>query len=516
MAKPAKRRNTRRSELASDDVIDFCETYLRIPEGRDVGKPLKLRDWQKQILRAIYDEPTRRAIISFGRKNGKSALTAMLILVHLVGPMARKNSQIYSAAQSREQAALVFRLAMQMIRQSAELDELITIREAKKELYCGLMGSTYRALSAEANTAFGLSPSLIIHDELGQVRGEKYPLYDALETATGAQIRPLSIIISTQAATDADLLSKLIDDAKDDPRTKLFLYSANDEVDPFSEEAIRQANPAFGDFLDATETLAMAADAKRMPSKESEFRNYILNQRVEAFNPFVTQKVWEENGGEPGPIDVAYGGLDLSATRDLTALVLVSPSAKGWAVKPTFWLPAEGLAERSRLDSQIYDVWHKQGFLKTTPGRSVDYEYVAAHLVNLFETTNLRRIAFDSWNMKHLRPWLVKAGMSEEMVTERFVEFRQGYQSMTPALRTLETLLLGKKLRHGLHPILTMCAKNAVVKMDEAGGRKLDKVRSRGRIDGMVALAMACAIASEEHHEERVFPVDWEKILVNG
>jgi phage terminase large subunit-like protein len=349
MAKPARRRQ-RSPQLVSEAVIEFCEEFLRIPEGKDAGKRLKLREWQKEIIRATYDDSTRRVIISFGRKNGKSALAAMLLLVHLVGPAARKNSQIYSAALSRDQAALVFRLAAQMIRQSPDLNELVTIRESRKELFCGLTGVTYRALSADANTAFGLSPALIVHDELGQVSGPRHTLYDALETATGAQESPLSIVISTQAASDADLLSVLIDDAeqKHDPRTKLFLYSASSEVDPFSEEAIKQANPAFGDFLKADDVLAMAADAKRMPSREAEYRNLILNQRVEAVNPFVTETVWKANGAEPSGWGDVYGGLDLSATKDLTALVLVSPVGGHWNVRPTFWLPAEGLAVRAR------------------------------------------------------------------------------------------------------------------------------------------------------------------------
>src|SRR5690606_12510512 len=158
---------------------------------------------------------------------------------------------------------------------------------------------SYRALSAEASTAYGLSPVFIVHDELGQVKGPRSELYEALETATAAQESPLSIIISTQAPTDADLLSVLIDDALQghDPRVVLSLYTAPVTDDPFDEETIRKANPAFGDFQNAEEVMAMAADAKRMPSREAEYRNLILNQRVEAHNPFVSRAVWEQCGG---------------------------------------------------------------------------------------------------------------------------------------------------------------------------------------------------------------------------
>ena len=132
-----------------------------------------------------------------------------------MGPPARNkpNSQLFSAAQSRDQAAIIFSLAAKMVRMNRDLAQAVVVRETAKELLCPELGTKYKALSAEASTAFGLSPALIIFDELGQVRGPRSSLYEALETATAAQASPLSIIISTQAPTDADLLSILIDDA---------------------------------------------------------------------------------------------------------------------------------------------------------------------------------------------------------------------------------------------------------------------------------------------------------------
>lgn len=483
-------------------VIAWVEKYCRIPEGRFVGRPVKLRDWQKAEIRKIYDNPagTRRAILSFGRKNAKTTLSAFLLLCHLCGPEHRLNSQLYSAAQSRDQAAILFGLAAKIVRMSPELSEAVVVRDTAKQLACPELGTLYRALSADASTAYGLSPAFVVHDELGQVRGPRSELYEALETATAAQESPLSIVISTQAPTDADLLSVLIDDALagHDKRVTVSLYTAPVELDPFAEEAIREANPAFGDFQSADEVLAMAEDARRMPSREAEYRNLILNQRVEASNPFVSRAVWEENGGEvarnwEGPV---YAALDLSEVSDLTALVLTCPMDGLLHVRPTFWLPEDGLAEKARADRVPYDVWARDGLLKTSPGRSIEYEFVADHLVGLIREYDIRKVAFDRWNFRHFKPWLLKVGMTEEEITERFVEFGQGYQSMSPALRELESMLLNKKLRHGMHPVLTMCAANSVVKADEAGNRKLDKKRSRGRIDGMVALAMAASLAA--------------------
>jgi phage terminase large subunit-like protein len=257
----------------------------------------------------------------------------------------------------------------------------------------------------------------------------------------------------------------------------------------------------------------MAEGARRMPSREAEYRNLILNQRVEAANPFINKSDWDKNDASPGELGEIYGGLDLSATNDLTAFVMVSPNAGMLDVEPVFWLPEEGLPERSRRDRVPYDLWNKQGFLKTTPGRAIQYEYVAGYLAKLIGERDVRGIAFDRWNMKHLRPWLIKAGLSEGVVDNKFHDFGQGWVSMSPALRTLEEQLLEGKIRHGGHPVLKMCAANAVVRMDERANRTLDKKRSRGRIDGMVALAMATSLAVAKSHEKHVYQVPIERIL---
>ena len=497
--------NVRKSLSRAERNIRWIETYCRIPEGKDVGKPVKLREWQRHELTRIYDNPhgTRRAILSFGRKNGKTALSAFILLLHLCGPEARPNSQLFSAAQSRDQAAILFSLAAKTVRMSPDLSAVVVIRDTAKQLACTELGTLYRALSADASTAYGLSPVLIVHDELGQVKGPRSELYEALETATGAQENPLSIVISTQAPTDADLLSLLIEDglSGQDPRVVVSLYTAPETLDPFTEEAIRLANPAFGDFQNAQETLAMAEDARRMPSREQEYRNLILNQRVDASAPFVSRKVWADCGGPVvSNLDglPVYAGLDLSEVSDLTALVLVAPVEMVWNVKPTFWLPGHNLAEKARADRVPYDIWARDGWLQTTPGKTVDYEYVAAHLWGLSQRYDLRKIAFDRWNWRHLKPWLLKAGFTEDQLegdAAIFEQMGQGFQSMSPALRDLESALLNQRIAHGGHPVLTMCAANATVQSDPAGNRKLSKIKSHGRIDGMVALAMAMSVA---------------------
>ena len=501
-ASPASRGSPRKVETRAERNIAWLHRYIRIPEGKDVGKPLKLAPFMADDFRAIYDNPhgTRRAIISRGRKNAKTTQSAMILLLHLCGPEAKPNSQLYSAAQSRDQAALLFALAAKMVRLNPDLNANVTIRDTAKQLACAELGTLYRALSAEASTAYGLSPALAIHDELGQVKGPRSELYEAIETATAAQEDPLSIIISTQAPTDADLLSVLIDDAKaeHDPRTVLRFQTAPDDLDPFSEEAIRAANPAFGIFMNGVEVMAMAADASRTPSRQASYENLVLNRRVEARSPFVSRSMWKACDGPVADFDKympLYGGLDLSEVNDLTAFVLIGKVNGKWHVKPTFWLPGDGLVEKSKKDKVPYDVWHEQGYLLAAPGKSVDYEYVSDWLRGQFDKYNIQTIAFDRWNMRHLKPWLLKVGFSDTLIDTKFKEFGQGTQSMSPALRDLEAEILNARLAHGGHPVLTMCANNAVVEGKDSANRKLSKSKSSGRIDGMVALAMAVGAA---------------------
>ena len=436
-------------------------------------------------------------ICSLPRKNGKTSFSAFLLLLHLCGPESVKNGQLFSAAQSRDQAAVLFALAAKMVRMSEDLSSVISIRDTAKQLFCADLGTLYRALSADASTAMGLSPSLVIHDELGQVKGPRFELYEALETACAAQENPLSIVISTQAPTDADLLSLLIDDALTgaDPRIKCVLYSVPMDKDPFDPEVLAEAQPNWH-LMNHEEVLKTAADAKRMPSAEAGFRNLVANQRVEARNPFVTRSVWEENGEQPEEFEPGaevFGGLDLSSVSDLTALVLINKQGETWGVQSTFWLPENGLSEKSRNDRVPYDMWNQQGYLLTTPGSSIEYEYIAHYLRDIFDRYTVRALAFDRYNMKFLKPWLERAGFSEEEL-ERLIDFGQGFISMSPAIRELESLLLARKVRHGKHPVLSMCANNATVVKDPAENRKFIKGKATGRIDGMVALAMAVGV----------------------
>jgi phage terminase large subunit-like protein len=479
---------------------DWIHQHIYVPEGRLVGQKVKLSPAQLEWMEDIYGTKTRTFILSMPRKNGKSAFSAMLVLLHLVGPEAVANGQLYSTANSKDQAGVLFNLAARMVRMSPTLSQYVGIRDTNKHHYCTELGTIYKALSADVSTAMGLSVSLHISDESGQVRGPRNDLFEALETASASQINPLTIVISTQASQDGDFLSIMIDDALTgaDPTVKCRIYQVPKDADPFDVEVLAKAQPNWH-LMNHEEVFKMARDAKRMPSKEAGFRNLVANQRVEASNPFISRTVWQENGAKPADLEGlrVYGGLDLSSTTDLTALVLVSEQGD---VHCRFWLPREGLEEKARTDRVPYDLWHKEGLLLTTHGRSIEYEFIADALRGIFDICDVQQIAFDRYNMKFLKPWLERVGFKDEEL-EKFVEFGQGFVSMSPAIRELESKLLQKQLKHGNHPVLTMCAANAITVNDPAGNRKFTKQKSTGRIDGMVGLAMAVGVMPNMEEE---------------
>lgn len=493
-----------------EKVIAFIHAYCVIPEGEHVGKPVKLAQFQIDFILDVYDNPnvTDTAILSIARKNAKTGTIAFLLLAHLVGPEAKQNSRIVSGAMSREQAAEVYNLASKCVMLSEKLTSIIKIIPSSKKLVGLPMGVEYQAISAEGKTAHGKSPILAILDEVGQIRGPQSDFVDAITTAQGAYDNPLLIYISTQAATDGDFFSIQIDDAKREkpPKTVCHVYAADEDGEILDETQWYKANPALNLFRSLNDMRKQAEKAARMPTFENTFRNLNLNQRVSTTSPFVSRGVWEDNGGELDYIGdiVWYAGLDLSARTDLTAFVMIGINDEGQLlVESHFWTPEKGLLDRAKTDRQPYDIWKKEGYLRTTPGATVDYEFVAGEIMEIIDDRHVELMAFDRWRIDVFRDALTRLEIDLPLT-----EFGQGYKDMSPALDNLESYLLNNKIRHGMHPVLTMCAANAVVTKDPAGNRKLDKSKAIGRIDGMAALTMAIGVMEKESEEEP--PSPWE------
>jgi phage terminase large subunit-like protein len=481
------------------DVIEFIETYCFVPEGSKVGKPLVLEKFQKDFIKQIYDNPkgTRKAILSLARKNGKTALIAAILLAHIVGCEAVQNSQIISGAMSRDQAALVFNLAEKMLALNPDFVGLYRVIPSSKKIIGLSKNVEYKALSADGTTAHGLSPILAILDEVGQVRGTMTPFVEAIITSQGAHDNPLLMTISTQAPSDADLLSLWIDDAarSSDPHTVCHVYAADPDCDILDKDQWKKANPALGLFRSEKDLEEQMKQASRIPSMEATARNLLLNQRVALESLWLAPGIWKANSGEPD-LDVFRShpvsmGLDLSLRNDLTAAVLAARDDDGVLhLLPFVFTPESGIKDRELRDKAPYTTWQKNDQLIIVPGATLDYEWLCQYLKEKLDDIgiSLNSIEFDRWRIKELRAAADRVGFAQDTMWH---EVGQGYISFSPRIEHFETYLLQNKMRHGAHPLLNMSAANAIVVRDPANNRKIDKSKSTQRIDPLVAAVMA-------------------------
>jgi phage terminase large subunit-like protein len=529
---PTKRgsRRPRRAEL----VIQFIER-LRVPSGKGQGEPFKLDKWQKDFIRAIYEPHNRdgkrivrRAILSMARKNGKTALIACIALANLVGPEAIANGEIYSAANDRDQAAIVFKFAKQIVELEPELLAEIEIIPSTKTMLARRTGSIYRAISAEAGTKHGYMPSLVIYDELAQAKSRD--LYDVLDTSFGAREEPLFIVISTQSNDPEHILSQLIDDglSQTDPTIVCHLFAADEDCALDDKKQWRKANPALGVFRDYDDLAAGIEKAIRMPAEEPKVRNLFLNQRVSPASVLIAPAEWKACIGDATliPGEDIYLALDLSNTLDLSAL-LAGSASEPCRIQPFFWKPDELLAEQSSRDfgggNLRYVEWKKAGHIETSPGRTIDKAVIATRIAELSTRYRVLGLAYDRWRMEDLlrefdriglqahrddkndiAPWGRRYKPGEKADTLRLVPWGQGFKEMAPAVEAFETAVIDRTIVQPNNPCLNWNLANAIAVMDPAGNRKLDKEKSKFRIDGAVALAMLMGLRSRDRVDRAV------------
>ena len=489
-----------RKPLKSTLVIKFIETHCRVPEGKLVGQPLKLAPFQKQFIKKVYDNPqgTTAAYLSMGRKNGKTALAAALILTHVVGPLALQNSQVVSGARSRDQAALLWSLAAKMIELDEVLSEWCHVVPSSKKIHGLAMNVEYKALAADGAKNMGLSPVVAVLDEVGQVVGPVDYFTDAITSSQGAHENPLLVCISTQAPSDSDMFSIWIDDAlrSGDPRIVCQLHTADDDADLLDPKQWAKANPALAAGFLSEDFLAQEmARAARLPSEENKARNLYLNQRISLESMWLSPSVWKENNAPPD-LDVfrhygAHMGLDLARKHDLCAAVLATSDEHGHVHLLVYaFTPLNSIAEHSKTDRVPYDQWARDGILYAVPGDTISYDWVTQFLAQEMRRLGieLRSVQFDRWHINAFKAAAERTGFAQEA---DFQEVGQGFKDISPRMDSFNGLLLERKIRHGAHPVLNLAAASAIAVSDPAGNTKLDKNRSSQKIDGLVAAIMA-------------------------
>ena len=492
-------------------VVRFIEA-LRHTKGEFHGQPFRLLPWQEKIIRDVFgtvrdDDLSMRqyttAYIEIPKKNGKSELGAAIALNMLINDDEWK-AEVYSCASDRQQAAIVFDVAVDMVRQSPALMKRVKIIPSTRRMIYQPTGSIYQVLSSEVATKHGLNVSACIFDELHTQPTRA--LYDVMTQGS------LWFFLTT-AGTDRNSICwevhqkalDILEGRKIDPRFYPVLFGLPDDADWTSEENWYRANPS----LDHTITIDKVRDAFRKaqetPADENQFRQLRLNQWVKQSVRWMPMDKWDECGGVVDPYALegraCYAGLDLSSTSDLTALVLVFPPTsedEPYIALPFFWLPEETLSLRVRRDHVPYDQWAKRGFIQTTEGNVVHYGYIERFICELGERYDIREIAHDRWNATMMVQTLEDDGFT-------MVPFGQGFKDMSPPTKELMRIVLEHKLCHGGHPVLRWNMDNAFVRTDPAGNLKLDKEKSTEKVDGAVALVMALDRAMKNQGGDSVY-----------
>lgn len=483
---------------AAERVCTFFPECLTHTKGH--SGPFKLEPWQQDILATLFAwkrrDGTRRyreAFIAVPRKNGKSTISAGLGLYCLACD-GERGPEVYCAASSAEQATMVFGPAAAMVRQQAILSQRLRVLDTTKRIVCESNGGFLRAIPAESAQAHGFNASAVVFDELHTQPNRE--LYDVLKTSQGARRQPLFASITT-AGFDRhsicwevwDYARKVRDGIITDAHFLPVIYELGEKEDWQDKSVWQRVNPNYGISISSEYLEEAYQRARELPSYENTFRNLHLNQWVEQACRWFAMDKWDACRHLIDDLYGAdcYGGLDMSATTDLTAFSLVFRVDNRVLVKVWFWVPEESAYERERRDRVPYRQWINEGWIRATPGLSVDFDRVRADINELKQQYNIRTIAIDRWNATQLAKQLEGDGFEVGY-------FGQGFASMSAPSKDLQRLIVDAELAHDGNPVLRWMAGNVAIEQDAAGNIKPSKKVSTERIDGIVATVMALGV----------------------
>lgn len=480
--------------------VEFI-SHLKLSKDPFAGKSFEIQDWQKHILHHLFgwkrQDNTRKyrtAYLSFARKNGKSTLCAGIGLYMLF--CGERGGEIYIAASDRDQASIIFNEAAMMVRQDKDLLKIVKIIDSKKTIINTLTNSVFKALSSDAGGKHGYNPSCVIMDELHVWKDDE--LYAALTSGSGARLQPLTISITTAGYDENSICGReyqyavqVRDGVIEDPSYFVSIYEVAKEDDWRDERTWIKANPALGVFNSLEYLREQYKKAENVAYQQNTFKRLYLNQWTGSETTWMNMDVWKASAGDVIPEALigkpCYAGLDLSATNDITALILVFPIGESFQVLSYFFMP-EGSIMRHRISDKVpYDSWVDQGYIITTPGEIVDYSFVLKQIQELRTIYDIRELAFDRFNATQLSISLQGEGLT-------VIPFGQGYASMSGPTKELMNLTLAGRLHHGNNPVLNFMADCAAIEQDAAENIKIVKAnrqRSAKRVDGMVCLVMA-------------------------
>ena len=486
----------------ADRAVKFIENLCHT-KGKWAGKRFWLLPWQEQLIRDIFGivkpdgyRQFRTAFVEICKKVGKSELAAAVAL-YLLYADNEPSAEVYGAAADRQQASIVFDVARQMVEMSPALLKRSKLMTATKRIVNYGNSGYYQVLSAEVGGKHGFSVSGLVFDEIHTQPNRQ--LYDVLtKGSSDARQNPLHFIITT-AGTDRhsiayELHTKAVDileGRRVDPTFYPVVYGLKDDEDWEDEANWYKVNPSLGYTVDIERLRDAYREAKQNPADEVTFKWLRLNMWVSSTVAWIPDAIFMKGNEE---IDLAalegrdcYGGLDLSSTGDITALVLMFPPRdedEKYILLPFFWVPEETIPQRVKAASVPYDIWERRGYLLSTEGNVIHYDFIEKFINDLAEKYHICEIAVDRWNATQMIQNLEGDGFT-------MVPFGQGFASMSGPTKDFYRLLMEGQIIHGGHPVLRWMAGNVVVDTDPAGNIKVTKAKSKEKIDGIVAAIMA-------------------------
>lgn len=489
-------------EEKATHVVQFINC-LKHTKGRWRGEPFDLLPWQDAIIRDVFGTVKENgyrqyntAYVEIPKKNGKSELAAGVALYMTCGD-GEWGAEVYGCASDRQQASIVFDVAVDMVDQCPALKKRIKPIMSVKRLVYKPTNSFYQVLSAEAYTKHGLNVHAVIFDELHSQPNRE--LFDVMTKGSGdARTQPLFFLITT-AGTDRHSVcfeqhqkaEDILQGRKIDPTFYPVIYGAADDADWSSEKIWYQANPSLGYTIDIEKVRNAYLSAKDNLAEENIFRQLRLNQWVKQSTRWMQMEKWDGCAFAVDEREVlgreCYGGLDLSSSIDITAFVLVFPprnDMEKYIILPYFWIPEENMIQRVYRDHVPYDVWAKQGKLMTMEGNVIHYGFIENFIDELGKKFHIKEIAFDRWGAVQMVQNLEGLGFT-------VIPFGQGFKDMSPPSKELMKLTLEQRIAHGGHPVLRWMMDNIFIRQNPAGNIKPDKEKSTEKIDGTVAAIMA-------------------------
>lgn len=499
------------SESKASKAIQFFK-LLRHSKGEWAGSQFELSGWQRFILWCMFGwqrldakgASVRRFRIAYNelpRKNGKSTFAAGIAL-KLQTFDGENGAEVYAAATKKDQARIVHGEASRMVRRSPPLSAKIQV--LKDLLLFEKTDSKFEAIASDEDTLDGLNVHGAVVDELHahKTRG----CWDLLETATGARRQPLIFAITTAGSDEQTICGELHDYSlqildgfdkgdgfKDD--TLFVFIAALDEEDKDNwadPKTWAKANPNFGISVKADDLAAKVAKATKIPGALNSTLRLHFNVWTRTTTLWLKMDQWRRCAERFDWASLAsqycFGGLDLSKTRDITAIAFAFPPGTDglWRIKVEMFMPEDRVKDREAEDRAPYSRWIEEGWLNSTPGDETDYAMIRARILELNKTLRIADIGYDGWNASETAQKLIEDGIE-------MVKFPQVISTFNEPCKTMQAAIHSGHFRYDGNPLLTWMASNTAVYEDTNGNVKpvKPKMGSRKRIDGIVATLMA-------------------------